>query len=115
MTTVINIRDAPADWRADPRYVYCGRPGKGEVGVLGNRHAVGHCFACDRRHARAEAIALFRAEASERWARDPAFRAEVEGLRGKVCLCFCVPLDCHCYVYLELLGERRPPPPVVFA
>lgn len=105
-TTVIHIRDAPYDWQKDPQYVYCGRPGKGESGALGNRHSVGWCFACEgRKHTRAEAISLFRAEAYARWEVQAEFRAQVEALRGKTLVCFCKPLACHCDVYRELLGE----------
>ena len=36
MTTVINIKDAPADWEADDRYVYIGRKRGRHAGYWGN-------------------------------------------------------------------------------
>ena len=102
MTSVVNIRDLPANWTEDPSYVYVGRPGP-----YGNRHRVGTCFVCNRDHDRYEAVRLHAEETREKFKSDPAFRALIGRLRGKKLVCHCkraeVDVPCHSDVYVELL------------
>lgn len=74
-------------------------------GRFGNPHPVGKpCRTCRVTHTRDEAIARFRADFERRIATDPAYREEINGLRGKRLACWCAPLACHADViarYLE--------------
>jgi Domain of unknown function (DUF4326) len=76
MTRIVSIhRDA---WE-----VYVGRAGKGQAGTFGNPfHLAG---------SRALTLERYRDYLLGRLASDPEFRAQVEGLRGKVLGCFCAP------------------------
>ncbi len=100
-TRVVNLRREAFD-------VYIGRArgGKpphlckrGEEGRFGNPHPVKLCGPL--------ALPFFRRYLRERLERDPAFREDVEGLRGKVLGCFCKTArgtgPCHGDVYVEWL------------
>jgi hypothetical protein len=107
MTKVINIKDAPNDWKDNPAYVYIGRAGKGLSGYLGNPHpAKGRCSVCNVEHPHNEAAQIFWAEAKQRFERDSKFKQAVLGLRNKVLLCFCKPKLCHGDIYIELLNKE---------
>ena len=112
-TVVVNLRLCPPAWRSDPRYVYCGRPGKGLLGSWGNPHPIGFCAICHARHDRETAIAAHRSDTLARWERDAAFRERLRReLRGKFLVCFCADpvrvVPCHCDIYAEL-AERIDP------
>ena len=104
---VVCVRDCPPGWERDLDFVYVGRAGHGHDGRWGNRHRVGWCSACARTHARGEAVALDWEEVLARWRVDEAYRAAVEGLRGRNLVCFCEPLGpCHARNYVRLLEGR---------
>jgi hypothetical protein len=88
-TTVINIhRTKPPS----EGYVYIGRPSK-----WGNPFPVGNVYSRD------EALEMY-----ERHVRDsPELLAALPELAGKTLGCFCAPSDCHGFVLLKLLRERR--------
>jgi hypothetical protein len=75
-----------ANLRVEPYDVYIGRAGKGQDGYFGNPYTL-------REHGQ-KALELYRSYFEARLS-DPAFRARVEGLRGKVLGCFCKPGPCH--------------------
>lgn len=54
---------------------------------------------------RDEVIRKFRYDFYARLKIDPAWKAKVEALRGKVLACCCVPMLCHGNVYLEYLNS----------
>lgn len=109
-TEVVNVRNLPPSWRGDPAYAYCGRASRGFAGRWGNPHAVGWCARCQARHDRDDAVDLHAQETRARYRLDPAFRAELESLRGRKLVCFCAPARCHCDVYVELLECRGDSP-----
>lgn len=117
-TTVINIKDAPANWQSDPQYVYIGRPGKGLTGPWGNPHVVDReCPVCNDPphhkkvfvHSRGTAVEEFRKEMMK-VVQDHKLLAKhsIEQLRGKTLVCFCKPLPCHGDVYVEILENVLP-------
>ena len=52
---------------------------------------------------REKCIAKFRTYFYQRIERDPAWKAEVLTLEGKILGCHCAPLDCHGGVYVDFL------------
>lgn len=103
VTTVIHIRDAPPDWQLKSEFVYIGRAGKGLSGEYGNEHPVGWCSFCSVQHARGEAVQAHRVDVRRRLLVDPAYRSQLELLRGKTLVCFCKPRSCHGDTYVEFL------------
>ena len=79
-TRVVNLHREPFD-------VYIGRAGKGQDGYFGNPFSI-------LRHGK-DALPLYEQHFAVRIATDAAFRARVEGLRGKTLGCFCKPKPCH--------------------
>jgi Domain of unknown function (DUF4326) len=57
---------------------------------------------------RAEVIRKFRYDFYARLKLDPAWKAKVDALRGKVLACCCAPLPCHGDVYVEYLQSDAP-------
>lgn len=88
-TTVANIYHLPRDWQDDPKYVYIGRPGKGLDGTFGNPYRLVDGAG------RAAALTRYTRWLSGRLMSDIEFRDKVEGLSGKVLVCFCKPKACH--------------------
>lgn len=90
-TKVIHIKDAPAGWRNNSDFVYCGRPSR-----WGNPFTVqqlGRDKACNR---------------FEAWF--PTQKELVDALhelKGKTLVCFCKPLRCHCD-YLKGWADALP-------
>lgn len=80
-TSVVNLRREAFD-------VYIGRAGHGQDGYFGNPIPVDFKRVKDPAYA-AEMLGRYRAHFLERVERDPAFRARVLELRGKVLGCFC--------------------------
>lgn len=81
-TRVVNLRREPFD-------VYIGRAGHGQDGYFGNPSPVDFKRAKTDPAYAAEMLGRYRAHFLERVERDPAFRARVLELRGKVLGCFC--------------------------
>jgi Domain of unknown function (DUF4326) len=54
---------------------------------------------------RAEVIRKFRYDFYARLKIDPAWKAKVDSLHGKVLACCCTPLPCHGDIYLEYLNS----------
>ena len=101
-TTVIHIRDAPNDWKANSDYVYIGRPSllgiPFNIGKHGTRSQVIEKY-------RKYALDMLREAASSKRLDDESGRF-VEELRkcyGKKLICFCAPQACHGDVLVELL------------
>jgi hypothetical protein len=85
LTSVINIRQAPANWQSDPRYVYIGRAGKGQDGYFGNP------FPLLQGESRGATLDRFREWAKNKLSTDPEFARRVSELKGKTLICFCAP------------------------
>ena len=82
-TTVVNLRnDAPYD-------VYCGRPGHGQAGLLGNPYRGESLGRGDV--GRREAVARFACYFKARVTTDKEYALLVESCRGRVLGCFCAP------------------------
>ena len=95
MTTVVNMKKT-SDWGLLLGDTYIGRPGK-----YGNRHKLGYCSVCQRRHTCAEAIEAYQEDVRN----NPELRKEIEKLRGKRLGCFCKPKACHGDAIVEFLEE----------
>lgn len=89
MTSVANIHHLKPGWEEDARYVYIGRAGKDKDGTFGNPYRLGHG------NARGATLGRYARWLARRLQSDPAFRAKVEGLSGKILVCFCKPQACH--------------------
>lgn len=89
MTTVINIKDAPEGWMYNADYVYIGREGAGFNGYFGNP------FAMSREEYRSSVVQDYIRFALRRYTHDYAFQRQVDGLYGKILVCFCAPKLCH--------------------
>lgn len=85
MTKLINIKNAPEDWRNDDSYVYIGRPGP-----YGNRY-------CINPMTRLEVLEAYRKDGPP---------ANLESLRDKILVCHCKPLPCHGDILIEWLNEK---------
>lgn len=111
-TRVVNLRREPWD-------VYIGRPGQGLDGPFGNpiRRGV-PCLMCadGTIHVHGgDTLGCYEAWLRARLGRDAAFRAAVEGLRGRRLGCFCRPdsgfggrLLCHGQVIVGWLHGVEP-------
>lgn len=93
MTRVVNIYDGV------PYDVYCGRPGKGHEGPLGN--PLGHL------KTRGAAIEAFRVWFLDKVTNDAEYRALVLACKDKVLGCFCKPRACHCDVIAAWLNGEE--------
>lgn len=97
-TSVINIKQAPAGWRSNPRhYTFIGRPS-----YLGNPFAIG------RNGTREDVIEAYRQYLPRLRAKDPEmFDKYIDVcVRGHVLVCFCKPLACHGDVLIEWLEQK---------
>lgn len=100
-TTVANIRNCPAGWQSDRKYVYIGRPGKGLSGYYGNPIML-------RNEAdREEVLHQYYDYAAKRIHEDPKFAAMVLALEGKTLVCFCAPKACHGDVLVLLIDYLK--------
>lgn len=97
-TTVINIKDAPADWLDRPdEFVYIGRKGKGLKGTFGNPYRV------TKGDEKGLGLSLkaFRSYMMLKLNTDIEFFEQVMDLHGKTLVCFCKPKPCHGDVIAE--------------
>lgn len=92
-TTLVNIKTGA---RCD---VYIGRSKRPSEGMFGNPFEIG------KDGTREEVIEKFKVYFYERLKLEPAFKKAVEGLRGKILGCFCVPLACHGQVIIDYLEK----------
>ena len=102
-TKVINIKDAPKNWEANPDYVYIGRSGKGMDGSWGNPITLASCGG-DRDLCLKKYKAWFEQEFCSDIDR---LHGMIESLKGKTLVCFCKPLACHGDVIAEYLNTGR--------
>lgn len=84
-TRVENIYKYPEG----PNTVYIGRAGKGRNGYFGNPYPL------TREEDRGKIIERYIEYFIEQITISKEFRERIEGLRGKVLLCFCFPKTCH--------------------
>lgn len=96
--SVVNIRDLPASWQRDARYVYIGRR-NGRYGVADSKWL--NPFVVGQDGDRATVIRLYREYLAER----AELLASLDELRGKTLVCWCAPAACHGDVLLELLEQ----------
>lgn len=95
-TTVVNLRnDTPYD-------VYCGRPGHGQAGLLGNPYKAESLGGGDI--GRKEAVSRFAHYFRARVKTEAAYSTLVYSSRGKVLGCFCAPQLCHAMVIAWFLN-----------
>jgi|ERR1700723_3085928 len=109
-TMVMAMRHCPEDWMTSRHYVYCGRSGKGLVGIFGNPFGGEACGLSVER-----SIQAYQEYAFEKWESDKQFRDAVIGLHGKILVCFCAPkqgvfandrpIICHACI-LAFLSDR---------
>lgn len=92
-TTVINIRDAPADWRYNPKYVFIGRPA-----YLGNPYKIG--IHGDRQ----KVIDLYRLHIGQLILDDTEMFKEYMHtvVKDGILVCYCKPKACHGDILAEL-------------
>lgn len=99
---VINIKDAPRDWRANPDYVYIGRGGGwGNPFIRGKK-----CQDCGEVHSEPGSTL----PCYEKWLRtcvlpSPSFAAAIKMLWGKTLVCFCKPNPCHGDILAQVCEE----------
>ncbi len=94
---VIHMRNAPRDWRDNPRYAYIGRGSK-----WGNDYS--HQLwskAAHRVETREEAIAMFERHQL------PGLLPDILELEGKILVCYCYPEACHGHVLVKALDESK--------
>lgn len=98
-TTVINIKDAPADWvdRHD-EFVYIGRTGKGFKGTWGNP------FRLDNEKDRVLVLSRYKNYFYRMINKDENFFEGVMDMAGKTLVCFCKPKACHGDTIAEFLN-----------
>lgn len=86
-TRVIHIKDAPADWRSNPDFVYIGRGSQ-----WGNPYRIGDSHPeTGRPMNRDDVCDLFERHELSRWIGSVGLRE----LQGKTLICFCHPRRCH--------------------
>lgn len=95
-TTLVNIN------RGSRCEVYIGRGGP-----FGNPFVIG-AEKDGKDGTREDVIRKFRDYFQQKLKMDPEFRKKVEGLRGKVLGCYCVPLDCHGQIIIDYLDGPKP-------
>lgn len=89
ITTVINIKNAPVDWKDDPQYVYIGRGGHGHEGYFGNP------FPLKSGKKRGSTLDKYKVYLQRRITMDREFEQRLRELKGKTLVCFCHPKPCH--------------------
>jgi len=94
MTNVINIKNAPRDWKINKQYAYIGRGS-----LFGNPYKI------NRYTTREESIKLFKDYFFNKITVDKNFRDNVESLKDKTLVCFCKPKDCHGDVIIDYLDN----------
>ena len=111
-TTVINIKDAPADWRKNPLFVYIGRQMRFPESLPRSPFANPFKLPPDTSSPALNAIAreicfyryahmlLMHPELLERVKRE---------LPGKVLVCWCCPLLCHGMILAEIANNQGRP------
>lgn len=113
VTTVANFQDVKAHWDRtkrqwdDPKFVYIGRYSPAH-NLPGHLLANPFKIAADTPEARTKALEQYRAMLTERLADPidgPKYRAALDSLRGKTCVCWCAPKKCHGDILREFLGE----------
>ena len=91
MTIVIHIKQCPANWKQDKRFVYIGRPS-----IFGNPFShKPRTLAKYMATSREDSVMKYEQYFLNRINDDPKFLAEVLKLRNKILVCFCKPLACH--------------------
>lgn len=125
--TVVNIKTAPEAMK-EPGYVYIGRSKGGQPeNILGNPFT--HIPSGTRAEfvvaSRDESVARYRAYMEEQLKTNPAYKAKMEELAGRVAAgehlylgCFCKPLPCHGDILKEkilemAMGKRQDVGPAV--
>lgn len=91
-TTIINIRNAPKNWKSDSKYVYIGRRfnrGNYELSAskFGNRFIVG------KDGIRGECVKKF--ENDILYDNLRLFNQVIQELQDKILICWCKPASCH--------------------
>ena len=99
-TKVINIKDAPKDWRISPKYAYIGRWNR--FYGLG-RSKFYNPIKLEHEDDRTQIIEAYR----NYLLNNTNLLAQIEELRGKVLVCYCAPKMCHGNVLIELLNSQR--------
>ncbi len=103
-TTVIHVKDAPAGWKQNPRFVYCGRGSKwgNPFPITANQDRNMVCDMHQRWFEDGSLAAEFFGETTLAYKRlHPPLVTELRELVGKVLVCFCHPQRCHCH-YLSM-------------
>lgn len=99
LAEVVNIRDCPAGWQYDRRYVYIGRASRAKglkESPWANPYRIGNG------KTRANVIQAYR----ERLGASPELQRRIAELEGKRLVCWCAPLACHGDVLAEYV-ERH--------
>lgn len=99
LAEVVNIRDCPARWQYDKRYVYIGRASRAKglpESPWANPYRIGNG------KTRAHVIQAYR----ERLGASPELLARIKELEGRRLVCWCAPLACHGDVLAEYV-ERH--------
>lgn len=79
----------------------------GRDSIFGNPHRIGYCSICKRVHDRVDCLKAYRIYFYKRLLTDEDFRVKINGLKGKVLGCWCVPDLCHGHIIIEYL-ENEP-------
>ena len=90
LTTIVNGKQLPKDWRLDSRYSYIGRPSK-----WGNPFSVSV-------YGRERCIKMYEAAIRKR----PDLLVKLSELDGQIGVCWCAPLACHGDVLIKLRKEQ---------
>lgn len=92
---VINIRNAPSNWRASADFVYIGRGG-----LFGNP------IVLKKENERGSTLKQFKVYFYGRLNTDPVFKQKVLELKGKTLVCFCKPYPCHGDIIADWLNNQ---------
>lgn len=103
LMAVKDIKRINPNWYNDPLYVYIGH----KVRFHPMRQSIFHNSYHVQKVGRKKAIDKFESQFYRKVQSDSAFKQAVEGLRGKILVCWCSPSTCHGDVIINYLHKPK--------
>lgn len=101
MTKVINIKNAPQNWKDNLNYQYIGREGFGLDGYFGNPYIL------RKEKDREKILEKYTLYFESRLRTDEEFTDRVKKLKGKILVCFCEPKKCHGDIIVKWINSME--------
>lgn len=103
VVAVKDIKHTNPDWIVDPLFVYIGS----NVMFQPMKKSIFHNPFSLKNHGRKGCMEKFKNYFSKKIQSDSSFKEEVEGLKGKILVCWCKPRSCHGDVIVNYLHKPK--------